>query len=40
MFARAEEEAVAAHETIELIFGASAPHGLVGLFTGPDSGAE
>jgi 2-polyprenyl-6-methoxyphenol hydroxylase-like FAD-dependent oxidoreductase len=36
MFARAEEEAIAAHETIELIFGAGAPHGLVDLFTGGD----
>jgi 2-polyprenyl-6-methoxyphenol hydroxylase-like FAD-dependent oxidoreductase len=36
MFARAEEEAIAAHETIDLIFGAGAPHGLVGLFTGAD----
>ncbi len=41
MFARSEAEAVAAHETIELIFGASAPHGLVSLFNGIDEpGAE
>ncbi|GAB7046965.1 FAD-dependent oxidoreductase [Catenuloplanes indicus] len=31
MFARAEAEATAARETIELIFGADAPHGLVRL---------
>ncbi|GAA3600081.1 NAD(P)/FAD-dependent oxidoreductase [Kineosporia mesophila] len=34
MFPRAEQEAVAAHETLDLIFGADTPHGLVGLFTG------
>jgi 2-polyprenyl-6-methoxyphenol hydroxylase-like FAD-dependent oxidoreductase len=34
MFRRAETEAVAARETIDLIFGAGAPHGLVDLFTG------
>jgi 2-polyprenyl-6-methoxyphenol hydroxylase-like FAD-dependent oxidoreductase len=36
MFGRAEEEAVAARETIDLIFGAEAPRGLIGLFTGAD----
>ncbi|WP_127784472.1 NAD(P)/FAD-dependent oxidoreductase [Rhodococcus sp. X156] len=36
MFRRSEAEAIAAHETIELIFGASAPSGLVNLFTGTD----
>jgi 2-polyprenyl-6-methoxyphenol hydroxylase-like FAD-dependent oxidoreductase len=36
MFARSEAEAVAAHETIELIFNATAPLGLVNLFTGHD----
>ncbi|MEJ1229498.1 MAG: hypothetical protein WDM88_00895 [Galbitalea sp.] len=34
MFDRSEAEALAAHETIELIFGHDAPHGLVQLFTG------
>jgi 2-polyprenyl-6-methoxyphenol hydroxylase-like FAD-dependent oxidoreductase len=34
MFARAETEAVAAHETVELIFGADAPHALARLFNG------
>ena len=34
MFRRSEAEAIAAHETIELIFGASAPYGLVNLLTG------
>ncbi|MBL7253807.1 FAD-dependent oxidoreductase [Paractinoplanes lichenicola] len=34
MFARAESEAVAARETIELIFGAGAPRGLVSLLNG------
>ncbi|MEG8037693.1 FAD-dependent monooxygenase [Sphingomonas sp. LR61] len=34
MFARAEEEAVAAHETIDLIFGARAPEGLANLLNG------
>jgi len=34
MFERAETEAVAAHETIELIFGTGAPHGLIDLFNG------
>jgi 2-polyprenyl-6-methoxyphenol hydroxylase-like FAD-dependent oxidoreductase len=36
MFPRSEAEAVAAHETVELIFGAGAPHGLVNLFNGTD----
>ena len=35
MFPRAETEAKAAHETIELIFGAGAPHALADLFNGP-----
>ncbi|QZQ53643.1 MULTISPECIES: NAD(P)/FAD-dependent oxidoreductase [unclassified Curtobacterium] len=34
MFARAEEEAIAAHETIDLIFGARAPEGLANLLNG------
>lgn len=34
MFPRSETEAIAAHETIELIFGARAPHALVELFNG------
>ncbi|MCU1528908.1 MAG: FAD-binding monooxygenase [Frondihabitans sp.] len=34
MFDRSEAEAVAAHETVELIFGADAPKALVALFTG------
>ncbi|WP_433796220.1 FAD-dependent oxidoreductase [Actinoplanes sp. CA-252034] len=34
MFARSEAEARAAAETIELIFGAGAPHALAALFTG------
>ena len=34
MFRRSEAEAIAAHETIELIFGVSAPYGLVNLFNG------
>ncbi|GAA2607414.1 FAD-dependent oxidoreductase [Paractinoplanes durhamensis] len=33
MFRRAEAEAIAARETVDLIFGASAPHGLVSLFS-------
>ena len=36
MFRRSEAEAIAAHETIELIFGVSAPYGLVNLFNGTD----
>lgn len=36
MFLRSEAEAIAAHETIELIFRASAPYGLVALFVGVD----
>lgn len=40
MFARAEEEAVAARETVDLIFGSGAPHALVALFTGADEDAE
>ena len=34
MFPRSEAEAIAAHETVELIFGANAPNGLVDLFNG------
>jgi len=34
MFDRAEIEAGAAHETVDLIFGSGAPHALVALFTG------
>jgi 2-polyprenyl-6-methoxyphenol hydroxylase-like FAD-dependent oxidoreductase len=34
MFPRSEAAAIAAHETIELIFGAGAPQGLVNLFKG------
>jgi 2-polyprenyl-6-methoxyphenol hydroxylase-like FAD-dependent oxidoreductase len=34
MFPRSEAAAIAAHETIELIFGAGAPAGLVDLFSG------
>jgi 2-polyprenyl-6-methoxyphenol hydroxylase-like FAD-dependent oxidoreductase len=34
MFTRSELEAIAAHETIELIFGSNAPHALVELFNG------
>lgn len=34
MFVRSMVEAIAAHETIDLIFGDNAPRGLVGLFTG------
>jgi 2-polyprenyl-6-methoxyphenol hydroxylase-like FAD-dependent oxidoreductase len=34
MFLRSETEAIAAHETVELIFGSGAPNGLVGLFNG------
>jgi 2-polyprenyl-6-methoxyphenol hydroxylase-like FAD-dependent oxidoreductase len=40
MFARAEAEALAARETIELIFGARAPQGLVDLFAGADEDAR
>jgi len=36
MFPRSEAEAIAAHETVELIFGASAPHALASLFNGHD----
>jgi 2-polyprenyl-6-methoxyphenol hydroxylase-like FAD-dependent oxidoreductase len=36
MFRRSEAEATAARETIELIFGAGAPDGLVTLFNGAD----
>ncbi|MEV6637292.1 NAD(P)/FAD-dependent oxidoreductase [Actinoplanes sp. NPDC051470] len=36
MFRRSESEAIAARETIELIFGAGAPQGLVDLFNGGD----
>ncbi|MBM2617263.1 FAD-dependent monooxygenase [Actinoplanes sp. LDG1-06] len=32
MFPRSEAAAIAAHRTVELIFGANAPHGLVDLF--------
>ncbi len=34
MFPRSRAEAAAAHETVELIFGADAPHGLARLFNG------
>lgn len=34
MFERSEAEAVAAHETIESIFGADAPYGLLAMFDG------
>ncbi len=34
MFPRSEAEAAAAHETVELIFGADAPHALARLFNG------
>lgn len=37
MFARSAEEAIAAHETIDLIFGDRAPMGLANLFNGVDS---
>ncbi|MEU8818771.1 NAD(P)/FAD-dependent oxidoreductase [Actinoplanes sp. NPDC048796] len=40
MFARGEAEAVAAHETIDLIFGDSAPHGLVTLLNGTGQDAS
>ncbi len=40
MFARSEAEAVAAHETIDLIFGDGAPIGLVNLFNGTDQDAS
>jgi len=41
MFHRSEGEAIAAHETIELIFGDHAPYGLVDLFNGiPDPESE
>jgi prepilin-type processing-associated H-X9-DG protein len=40
MFARSEAEAVAAHETIDLIFGDGAPNGLVNLFNGTDQDAN
>ena len=36
MFRRSAAEATAARETIELIFGAGAPDGLVNLFNGTD----
>jgi 2-polyprenyl-6-methoxyphenol hydroxylase-like FAD-dependent oxidoreductase len=36
MFARSEAEAVAARDTVELIFGAGAPQGLADLFNGAD----
>lgn len=36
MFPRSEAEAIAAHETIELIFGAGAPGDLINLFHGGD----
>jgi 2-polyprenyl-6-methoxyphenol hydroxylase-like FAD-dependent oxidoreductase len=35
MFPRSEAEAVAAHETVELVFGADAPHALAALFRSP-----
>jgi 2-polyprenyl-6-methoxyphenol hydroxylase-like FAD-dependent oxidoreductase len=40
MFARAEAEAIAAHETIDLIFGSRAPHALAALFNGEDTNAS
>ncbi|MDG4834801.1 NAD(P)/FAD-dependent oxidoreductase [Solwaraspora sp. WMMD1047] len=40
MFARSEAEAVAAHETIDLILGDGAPNGLVNLFNGTDQDAN
>lgn len=40
MFERSEAEATAAHETMELIFGAGAPHGLVDLFGGANHTAK
>ncbi|GAA2339460.1 NAD(P)/FAD-dependent oxidoreductase [Dactylosporangium salmoneum] len=40
MFRRAHAEAVAAHETIDLIFGDGAPHGLVSLFNGTDEQSD
>jgi 2-polyprenyl-6-methoxyphenol hydroxylase-like FAD-dependent oxidoreductase len=39
MFVRSEEEAIAAHETIDLIFGARAPMGLANLLNGVDADA-
>jgi len=36
MFHRSEAEAIAAHRTVELIFGNTAPSGLVELFNGVD----
>ncbi|MEV4351309.1 NAD(P)/FAD-dependent oxidoreductase [Actinoplanes sp. NPDC049596] len=36
MFARSEAEAVAAHETVDLIFGDRAPYGLANLINGTD----
>ncbi|MET7398030.1 NAD(P)/FAD-dependent oxidoreductase [Dactylosporangium sp. NPDC005572] len=40
MFTRSEAEAVAAHETIDLIFGDNAPNGLVNLLNGTDQDAH
>lgn len=40
VFARSEEEAIAAHETIDLIFEARAPMGLANLFNGVGDAAE
>lgn len=40
MFPRSEQEAVAAHETIDLIFGARAPMGLANLFNGVEDDAS
>lgn len=40
MFARSHEEAIAARETIDLIFGDRAPMGLVNLFNGESDGEE
>jgi 2-polyprenyl-6-methoxyphenol hydroxylase-like FAD-dependent oxidoreductase len=34
MFTRSAAEAIAAHQTVELIFGADAPHALARLFNG------
>jgi 2-polyprenyl-6-methoxyphenol hydroxylase-like FAD-dependent oxidoreductase len=40
MFTRSEEEAVAARETIDLIFGSQAPMGLANLFNGVEAATE
>jgi hypothetical protein len=36
MFPRSEAEAIAARETVDLIFGTGAPHALAELFNGGD----